>query len=75
MVGRRLIEVPGYTFRVWVTSQNERTQALCRDDNQRASSIEELKPDLAADGLCLQPFFATAAAFLAVQWILNVSSF
>ncbi len=24
--------------------------------------IEELKPDLAADGFCLQPFFATEAA-------------
>ena len=39
-----------------------------RDYNGRAcveQRIEELKHDLAADGFCLQPFYATEAAFLA----------
>jgi hypothetical protein len=66
-VGRRLIEVPGYTFRTWVTSRTESALELWRDYNQRAcieQRIEELKHDLAADGFCLQPFFATESAFL-----------
>jgi len=66
-VGRRLIDVPGYTFRIWVTNRKESALELWRDYNQRAcieQRIEELKHDLAADGFCLQPFFATESAFL-----------
>jgi hypothetical protein len=33
-----------------------------------------LKHDLAADGFCLQPFFATEAAFLAVLFTFNLLS-
>lgn len=76
-VGRRLIDVPGYTFRVWVTNRNERALELWRDYNQRAcieQRIEELKHDLAADGFCLQPFFATESAFLAVLCAFNLLS-
>jgi len=76
-VGRTLIDVPGYTFRVWVTSRSEGALALWRDYNGRAcveQRIEELKHDLAADGFCLQPFFATAAAFLAVLFTFNLLS-
>lgn len=76
-VGRRLIDVPGYTFRVWVTNRNERALELWRDYNQRAcieQRIEELKHDLAADGFCLQPFFATESAFLAVLGAFNLLS-
>ena len=76
-VGRRLIDVPGYTFRVWVTNRTERTLELWRDYNQRAcieQRIEELKHDLAADGFCLQPFFATESAFLAVLCTFNLLS-
>ena len=36
--------------------------------------IEELKHDLAADGFCLQPFYATEAAFLAVRFTFNLLS-
>ena len=73
-VGRLLMDVPGYTFRVWVTNRNKGVLELWRDYNQRAcieQRIEELKHDLAADGFCLQPFFATESAFLAVLCTFN----
>lgn len=76
-VGRKLMDVPGYTFRVWVTNRTEGALELWRDYNQRAcieQRIEELKHDLAADGFCLQPFFATEAAFLAVLCTFNLLS-
>lgn len=76
-VGRKLIDVPGYTFRVWVTNRKENAMELWRDYNGRAcveQRIEELKNDLAADGFCLQPFFATESAFLAVLFTFNLLS-
>jgi len=76
-VGRRLIDVPGYTFRIWVTNRTDSALELWRDYNQRAcieQRIEELKHDLAADGFCLQPFFATESAFLAVLFTFNLLS-
>jgi hypothetical protein len=50
---------------------------MWRDYNRRAcieQRIEGLKHDLAADGFCLQPFFATELAFLAVLCIFNLLS-
>jgi transposase len=50
---------------------------LWRDYNGRAcveQRIEELKHDLAADGFCLQPFFATESAVLAVLFTFNLLS-
>jgi hypothetical protein len=76
-VGRKLIDVPGYTFRVWVTNRQESAVALWRDYNGRAcveQRIEELKHDLAADGFCLRPFYATESAFLAVLFTFNLLS-
>jgi hypothetical protein len=76
-VGRTLLEVPGYTFRVWVTNRSEEALRLWRDYNGRAcieQRIEELKHDLAAQGFCLQPFFATESAFLAVLFTFNLLS-
>ena len=76
-VGRPLIDVPGYTFRVWVTNRSQGVLELWRDYNGRAcveQRIEELKHDLAADGFCLQPFFATESAFLAVLFTFNLLS-
>ena len=72
-----MLDVPGYTFRVWVTNRTESPLELWRDYNGRAcieQRIEELKHDLAADGFCLQPFFATEAAFLAVLFTFNLLS-
>jgi Transposase DDE domain group 1 len=74
-VGRKLIHVPGYTFRIFVTSQTQPAEEVWRDYNRRAdveNRIAELKHDLGADGFCLQKFFATEAAFRAVLLVFNL---
>ena len=76
-VGRKLLEVPGYRFRIFVTNRAEEPLALWRDYNSRATveqRIEELKNDLAADDFCMQPFYATESAFLAVLLSFNLLS-
>lgn len=53
------------------------TLVLWRDYNGRATieqRIEELKAELAADGFCMQNFFATESAFLAVLFTFNLLS-
>jgi uncharacterized protein (DUF3820 family) len=75
--GRKLIDVPGYTYRVWVTNSEEPAEEIWRDYNLRATveqRIEELKNDLHASGYCTQSFFATEAAFLAVLFAFNLLS-
>jgi len=74
-VGRKLIDVPGYTFRVFVTSCTDAPEEIWRDYNRRAdmeNRIAELKHDLGADGFCLKEFFATEAAFRAVLLLFNL---
>jgi hypothetical protein len=74
-VGRKLIDVPGYTFRVFVTSGAAAPEEIWRDYNRRAdmeNRIAELKHDLGADGFCLREFFATEAAFRAVLLLFNL---
>ena len=76
-VGRKLIDVPGYTFRIFVTSRGEAPEEIWRDYNQRAdmeNRIAELKHDLGADGFCLKQFFATEAAFRSVLLLFNLLS-
>lgn len=73
--GRKLFEVPGYTFRVFVTNLPDPPEEIWRDYNQRAcveQRIEELKSDLAADDFCLREFFATEAAFLGILMLFNL---
>jgi hypothetical protein len=73
--GRKLLEVPGYTFRVFVTNLPGLPEEIWRDYNQRAcveQRIEELKSDLAADDFCLREFFATEAAFLGILMLFNL---
>lgn len=73
--GRKLIDVPGYTFRVFVTSSSAPPEEIWRDYNQRAdmeNRIAELKHDLAADSFCLRQFFATEVAFCAVLLLFNL---
>jgi len=73
--GRKLLDVPGYTFRLLVTNQKEVPELIWRDYNQRAdveNRIAELKYDLAADDFCLQEFFATEAAFCAILMLFNL---
>ena len=74
-LGRKLLDVPGYTFRVFVTNRPHPPEEIWRDYNQRAcveQRIEELKSDLAADDFCLQEFFATEAAFLGILMLFNL---
>lgn len=74
-VGRKLIDVPGYTFRIFVTACPEAPEQIWRDYNQRSdmeNRIGELKSDLGADGFCLQQFFGTEAAFRAVLLLFNL---
>jgi len=74
-LGRKLLEVPGYTFRVFVTNRAEAPEEIWRDYNQRAcieQRIEELKADLAADDFCLREFFATEAPFLGILMLFNL---
>lgn len=76
-VGRKLLEVPGYTFRVFVTNTELAAVEVWRTYNGRAcveQRIEELKNDLAADDFCTQQFFATESAFLAVVATFNLLS-
>ena len=76
-VGRKLIDLPGYVFRVFVTSRNDAALDIWRDYNGRASvecRIDELKNELAADHFCLRSFFATESAFLAVLFSFNLLS-
>ena len=76
-VGRKLLDVPGYTYRVWVTSRTESPVEIWRDYNGRATveqRIEEMKNDLHADGFCTKAFFATEAAFLGVVLSYNLLS-
>ena len=64
--GRRLIECPGYTYRVMVTSVPYAAEIVSRMYAGRADSenrIKELKEDLSLDTFCLKSFDATDAAF------------
>jgi hypothetical protein len=73
--GRKLLEVPGYTFRAFVTNLADPSEEIRRDYNQRAcieQCIEELKSDLAADDFCLKEFFATEAAFQGILMLFNL---
>lgn len=74
-LGRKLIEVPGYTFRIFVTSRQDAPEEIWRDYNRRAdmeNRIGELKHDLHADHFCLKQFHATEAAFRSVLLLFNL---
>jgi hypothetical protein len=75
VVVRKLFEVPGYTFRVFVTNLPDAPEQIWRDYNQRAcieQRIEERESDLAADDFCLKEFFATQAVFLGILMLFNL---
>jgi hypothetical protein len=74
-LGRKLFDVPGYTFRIFVTNRPDPAEEIWRDYNQRACvehRIEELKSDLAADDFCLREFYATETAFLSILLLFNL---
>lgn len=72
---QRLLAVPGYEYRVFVTNRTEPAAWLWRHYDQRAAiepRFSELKTDLAADDFCLRQFFPTEAAFLSVVFAFNL---
>jgi DNA-directed RNA polymerase subunit N (RpoN/RPB10) len=74
-VGRKLIDVPGYTFRIFLTSCTAPPLDIWREYNRRAdmeNRIEELKNDLGVDGFCLKQFFATEAAFRSILLLFHL---
>jgi Transposase DDE domain group 1 len=74
-LGRKLLEVPGYTFRVFVTNRALPPEEIGRDYNRRAdmeNRIAELKHDWGADDFCLHEFFATEAAFRSILLLFNL---
>jgi len=76
-VGKKLIDLPEYTFRVLVTSLTAPTEQIWRDYNRRAdmeNRIAELKHDLGADRFCLRDFYATDAVFRSVLLLFNLLS-
>jgi hypothetical protein len=76
-VGKRLIDLPEYTFRVLVTSLPAPPEEIWRDYNHRAdmeNRIAELKHDLGADRFCLKDFHATDAVFRSVLLLFNLLS-
>jgi hypothetical protein len=74
-VGRRLLDVPGYTYRIFVTNRSDSAEVIWRAYNGRAcieQRIEELKNDLSASGFCVREFYGTESAFLAVLFAFNL---
>lgn len=74
---RRLLAVPGYDYRVFVTNRGEPPEWIWRHYDQRAAiepRFSELKTDLGADDFCLHRFFPTEAAFLSVLFAFNLLS-
>jgi hypothetical protein len=74
---QRLIDVPGYEFRLMVTNRDEAPEWLWRHYDQRAAiepRISELKTDLGADDFCMKKFYPTEAAFRSVLFVFNLLS-
>ena len=73
--GRKLLEVPGYTFHVLVSTLRLDPVQTWRFYNSRAESenrLKELKDDFGADGFCLQSFDGTEAAFRLICFLFNL---
>ena len=76
-LGKKLLDLPVYTFRVLATSLSSAPEEIWRDYHRRAdmeNRIAELKHDLAADRFCLQDFHATEAVFRSVLLLFNLLS-
>jgi hypothetical protein len=73
--GRKLLEVPGYTFHAVVTTLALPAPEVWRFYNHRAESenrIKELKEDFGANGFCLQSFHGTEAVFRLICCLYNL---
>ncbi len=76
-LGRELIEVPGYKFSCFITTLKLSPVEIWRLYNGRSDSenrIAELKGDFGLNGFCLDPFYATEAAFRSVMLAYNLIS-
>jgi len=74
-LGSKLLDVPGYTFRLLVTNLSAPPEEIWRDYNRRddmENCIAELKHDLTAHDFCMQEFFAISAAFRSILWPFNL---
>jgi hypothetical protein len=74
-LGRKLFEVPGYTFRAFVTDLALPPELIWLDYNRRAdreNRIVELKHDLAAEDFCLHEFLATEAVIHSILLLFNL---
>lgn len=74
---RRLLDVPGYDYRVFVTNRAEPAEWVWHHYDERAAiepRFSELKTDLGADDFCLREFYPTEAAFLSVLFVFNLLS-
>jgi hypothetical protein len=75
--GRKLLEVPGYTFQVLVTTLGHDPGPTWRFYNSRAeceNRIKQLKDDFGAGGFCLHSFDGTTAAFRLIGFLFNLSA-
>src|SRR5574337_841813 len=73
--GRKLIEVPGYTFHAVVTTLELSAVDVWRFYNSRAeceNRIKELKEDFGAGGFCLQSFYGAEAVFRLICCLYNL---
>ncbi len=73
--GRKLIEVPGYTFHTVVTTLELSAVDVWRFYNSRSeceNRIKELKEDFGAAGFCLQSFYGTEAVFRLICCLYNL---
>lgn len=76
-LGKELIEVPGYKFSAFVTTLDLSPAEVWRLYNGRSDSenrIAELKADFGLNGFCLDPFYATEAAFRSAMLAYNLMS-
>ncbi len=85
-LGKKLIDLPEYSFRVFATSLPAPPEEIWRDYKRRAdiakqsrfsameNRIAELKHDLGADRFCLHDFHATDAVFRSVLLLFNLLS-
>lgn len=73
--GRRLIDVPGYTFHAVVTTLPQSPIEAWRFYNHRAeceNRFKELKEDYLIRSFCLQSFDGTQAVFLLICFLFNL---
>jgi len=73
--GRRLFEVPGYTFHAVIATLPLTPEDVWRFYNSRADSenrLKELKDDFGARGFSLQAFDGTEAAFRLICFLFNL---